>query len=187
MKSRFIAKVNQFISTHCDHRPRCVHHTIPNSRLVTIVILTVTKRHWNTLHPKGTGIMKLGAAYDLLPRFGARVARPKLRASGSPEHSAGAGFARVAITMALVCVPSSRASAQAGFTQSSPKWSTTNFLGTDAGIRAQNCFNFLANVNANGLNFGGTCTLEYETSIDMSVNPFAGASQLHFDASPLSI
>ncbi|HTA25968.1 MAG TPA: hypothetical protein VK763_20725 [Terriglobales bacterium] len=63
-----------------------------------------------------------------------------------------------------------------GVSQAMPKWSTTDFAGADAGIRAQNCLNFLANMQSGSFDLGGVCTLEYESSIDMSVNPFAGTS-----------
>lgn len=51
------------------------------------------------------------------------------------------------------------------------KWDSSLETGADAGIRAQNLFSYLAN---SGLNLGATVTLENETSIDMSVNPFCG-------------
>ena len=66
------------------------------------------------------------------------------------------------------------------------KWDATLFhsasgCGTDAGCDAQNAFAFLAN---NGLNLGGTVTLENETTIDIQHNPFCGNTSFGTTLSP---
>jgi hypothetical protein len=67
------------------------------------------------------------------------------------------------------------------------RWDATIFhsatgCGTDAGCDAQNALSWLAN---NGLNLGGTVSLENETTIDIQHDPFCGNTSYGSSRSPL--